>query len=212
MKNVAGYDVSRLRCGALGTLGVIVEVSLRLLPQPRGQRTLGWQCDAQEALAIMREARARPLPCTGACWFDDTLFLRLTGDAPALDAAQSQLPGGCSETADGPWAALRDCTLPAQQGPGLWALSVAPATPLDGGPPALLDWAGARRYYRGRQAQEMHAMASAGSGHAWRLGGGEDDDDVLAAPPTPLATLQLRLKQALDPARILNRGRLYRWH
>ena len=55
-------------------------------------------------------------------------------------------------------------------------------------------------------------MASAGSGHAWRLGGGEDDDDVLAAPPTPLATLQLRLKQALDPARILNRGRLYRWH
>jgi glycolate oxidase FAD binding subunit len=213
MKNVAGYDVSRLQSGALGTLGLISEVSLRLLPAAAQTLELERPCAAAEALTSMRSLARRALPQTGACWRSGVLYLRFEGTAAALEAIDRELDDYIHSTAP-PWRELREWSLPelASAG-GLWRFDLAPATPLsDDWPVDLIDWAGARRFCsaNGTLDQAQSYAASAG-GHASRLGCGNSLESVLARPIAPLAALQQRVKQALDPHGVFNPGRLQEW-
>ena len=211
MKNVAGYDVSRLQCGALGSLGLIVDVSIRLLPAAAAQRCLSWNMTAAQALDVMRAASVRPLPLSGACWFSGRLHLRLEGSPAALDAARAELPGNPTVEETGPWPQLRDYTLGALQATPLWCVSLAPATGIGDQQPQLIDWAGARRYYHDADAAQLQRWAQEAGGHTQQLWGGEDEIDALSDPPAALRGVHQRVKAALDPQGIFNPGRLYPW-
>jgi glycolate oxidase FAD binding subunit len=130
IKNVAGYDVSRLMTGALGTLGVILDVSMKVLPIPEAEITLAFEIDASTAIETIGEIAGTACPLSGAMHFDGGLYLRLSGARAGVDAAFKKL-GGELQTHDELWRQLRDHSLPffAHEGRNLWRLSVPPATP-----------------------------------------------------------------------------------
>ena len=166
MKNVAGYDVTRLMVGSLGCLGVLTEVSIKVLPIAPAQATLVFEIDQARALAQLHRWGGQPLPLNASCWVrDDTaagtpqlLFVRLRGAAAAVDAAVKKmthdLPGRFVDTAqaDVDWAACRDLRLPfftktPADSHALWRLSVPQTTPvLDLPWPQLIEWHGGQRW------------------------------------------------------------------
>ena len=213
MKNVAGYDMSRLMAGALGTLGLLTDVSLKVLPKPEMDYTLKQVCSQQEALRRFSDWSARPLPVSAACWHDDHLYLRLSGSETGVRHAQHQLGDTLLEHTPEWWQAVRNQQHEffRRQEP-LWRLSVPPATPplsLEG--EWLIDWAGAQRWLYTRQNSESirHVARSVG-GHATLFRHGDPDTDTFQPLPTTLFKLHQRLKQALDPNGILNPGRMYK--
>ncbi|MDE2148514.1 MAG: glycolate oxidase subunit GlcE [Gammaproteobacteria bacterium] len=214
IKNVAGYDLSRLMAGAFGTLGVLLQISLKVLPAPRCERTLAFESDLAGALARLAEWARRPLPLSASAWVNGRLWLRLSGAQAAVAAAARELGG---ETVDGeqePWSALREHRHPffARSRP-LWRLSLPPALPspkLAGG--WLLEWHGAQRWLDSDEpAPAVRAAAAAAGGHAtlFRRNGAAAAIPVFAPLPPPLLALHRRLKTVLDPCGILNPGRLY---
>lgn len=212
MKNVAGYDLSRLVTGSLGVLGVILEVSLKVLPQPEQELTVTRECDAGEAIALMNRTAAKPLPVSGACHAGTQLRMRLSGSRQAVVAARAELGG--ADDAEGPefWQGLREMRLPFLQvaNDPLWRIAVRPSTPpLELGE-EWIDWGGAQRWLRTeRDAGTVRAAATAAGGHALMFSGGDRDGQVFHPLPPGLALIHRRLKQAFDPQRVLNPGRLY---
>jgi len=214
MKNVAGYDVSRLQAGALGTLGVITEVSLKVLPQPEHSLTLTYEMGSAEALATMHRRGGQSAPLSGACWLDGRLYLRLGGAAAAVQ--QTAAAWGGEQMANGIdfWRDLREMTLPFFDGPDpLWRLSLKATAPVfDTTGPTLIDWGGARRWLRGEHdLQTLQDTATAAGGHVTLFRGGDRRGELRVCPDAVSRRLQQRLKQAFDPANILNPGRLYGW-
>ena len=234
MKNVAGYDVSRLMVGALGTLGVLTDISLKVLPLAPAEATLVFQVDQARALAQLQRWGGQPLPLNASCWVrDDTapgapelLFVRLRGAAAAVDAAcrsmLADLPGQRMDTAQAArdWHACRNLRLPFFQGaPGagaqpqeLWRLSVPAVTPaLAVGWPQLIEWHGAQRWLWAPHSDNPRvrqlAAAVGGSATLWRPTS-SDATRFSALEPT-LEAIHRRLKAEFDPAGILNPGRLY---
>jgi glycolate oxidase FAD binding subunit len=210
IKNVAGYDLSRAMAGAMGTLGLLLEVSLRVLPRPPRELTLAYRCSAGEAPALFERWGRRPLPISAGCHLDHTLYLRLSGGEAALRAAREAL-GGEPIDDDGLWRGLRDHRLPFFAGDGpLWRISVpatAPAARLTGS--WLLDWGGAQRWLRSDEpADVVRAEAERLGGHAILFRGGERRQPFHPLPAALMA-LHRRLKAAFDPAGVLNPGRLY---
>ena len=150
IKNVAGFDVSRLLCGSLGVLGVITEVSLKVLPRPRLEETVRLELTAPAAVASFNRWAALPLPLSGAAWWQGAAMVRLSGAPAAVRAARAHIGGESVATAAAHewWQALRHCRLPPFSGTVLWRVSVPPAAdplPLPGQP--LIDWGGALRWY-----------------------------------------------------------------
>ena len=215
MKNVAGYDVSRLMVGAFGTLGVILDVSLKVLPRPECELTLTQSRDQSDALRIMN-ASARLAPLSAACWHDGLLSIRLSGAESAVIAAADSLGGDCVADGDAFWVAVKEHRhaffQPALAGESpLWRLSVAPTSaPLALSGAQFIDWGGAQRWWLSdAPAERIRAVAESAGGHAIRFRGGAGDTAVFHPLPTPLMALHKRLKQAFDPGRILNPGRQY---
>ncbi len=211
MKNVAGYDVSRLMAGALGTLGVLLEVSVKVLPAPEAELTLAQEAGPADALDRMHAWAARPLPVSATCGDGERLYVRLSGAARAVEAAARQLGGEPLPEAGRFWHAIREQEHGFFSGEGaLWRLSVAcaaPPIPLSGA--WLYEWGGAQRWFRGGADPEaVRAAAAAAGGHATRFRGGRRDD-VFHPLSAGLLTLHRRLKQAFDPAGVLNPGRMY---
>ncbi len=217
MKNVAGYDVSRLMTGAFGTLGVLLEVSLKVLPRPAQARTLAFETSTEEAIARCNAWAAKPLPITGACHHGGRLYVRLAGTAGGVAAAADALGGETvdGETVDGDafWPALREQALPffTRHGPPLWRVSVPPGAPaLDVDGDRLTDWGGAQRWLRtDAPAAEVRAAAGRIGGHATLFRGGDRTDAVFHPPAPAVLKLHERIKAAFDPAGILNPGRMY---
>lgn len=222
MKNVAGYDVSRLMAGALGTLGLLAEVSLKVLPLPTAEATLRFELPQAEALRRLNAWGGQPLPLNASRWVEEggagRLYLRLRGAAAAVDAACRALGGERIDDAQAQqdWDLCREQRLPwfEDRGPrDLWRLSVPQAAPvLELPEPPLVEWHGAQRWLRAHaaDAQRVRAAAVAAGGHATLFRTQRPDASHRFTPLAPaLASLHEQLKKQFDPAGIFNRGRLY---
>ena len=212
MKNVAGYDVSRLQAGALGTLGVLSQVSLKVLPRPEHSLTLAYDMEAAAAIDTMNRRSGQPCPLSGACWLDGRLYLRLSGAAAAVDHTAARWGGEKMAGDSDFWQNLREMTLPFFAGNDtLWRLSVkSTAAPLDGSGPSLIDWGGAQRWLRGDlDPAQLQSWAARAGGSATRFAGGNRCAQLRPMPDPVTRRLHERLKQAFDPHGILNPGRLY---
>jgi len=225
MKNVAGYDVSRLMAGAMGTLGLITEVSLKVLPLAPAEATLRFEMDQARALAQLNTWGGQALPLNASCWVDDgsttTLFLRLRGAVAAVEAACTSLGGERQDnTATAPdWTLCRDQHLPwflARGGRELWRLSVPQTAPvLDLPEPPLIEWHGGLRWVFAAPGEggRLRKLAAAAGGHATLFIAGEGQlagaGGRFDALKPPLDRIHRQLKKEFDPAGIFNRGRLY---
>jgi glycolate oxidase FAD binding subunit len=213
MKNVAGYDVARVLAGSLGILGLIVDVSLKVLPRPRAELTLQFDCEQSRALDLLNDWGGRALPLSASCWVDGCLWLRLAGAEPALRAARLQLGGaevGANQAA-GFWGALREQQLPwFSGGLALWRIAVpSTAAVLDLPGAALVEWGGGLRWLRSDlPATAIRAQAQALGGHATLFRGGDRSQPVFTPLSPALLAIHRRLKAEFDPAGIFNRGRL----
>lgn len=239
MKNVAGFDLSRLMAGALGTLGVLLEISLRVLPRPAAQQTLRLEHAAPAAaVALFNRLAARPLPLSAAAWHLGETRIRLSGSDAGV-ARAAAIIGGEADPAGGEfWRRLRDHELAFfAAAPELLRVSLPPASawaPPDSAA-QLIDWGGAQRWLAADDAngvQELRATVAQHGGHVTRFrhggrgpgdsgapgdGGGDDGDrdrdnnpaEIFHPLPAPLYQLHRRLKRAFDPAGILNPGRLH---
>ncbi|WP_372522674.1 glycolate oxidase subunit GlcE [Sulfuricaulis sp.] len=208
MKNVAGYDVSRLMVGALGTLGVLLEISLKVLPKPAKEVTLSFETPADKAIATMNAWAGRPLPLSAACHLDNTLYIRLSGTEPGVRAASTKLGGAVVENGDGFWRELREHQrnffhndIP------LWRLSVPPATaPLNLPGKWLIDWGGAQRWIKSdAPASAIQQEAEKAGGHATLFRHAKQNGATFHPLPARLASLHQNLRQAFDPDEIMNR-------
>ncbi|WP_310494869.1 glycolate oxidase subunit GlcE [Dechloromonas sp.] len=216
MKNVAGYDVSRLIAGSLGTLGVIAEVTLKVLPRPVAEATLVFECDAAEAIRRLNDWGGQPLPISASFWHDGKLWLRLSGAQAAVEAATSKLGGNSTVNPEKHWNSIREQTHPAFAASPLWRLalpSTAPCPELDG--LRAIEWGGALRWYAGAVDGDhaaVRAIAASLGGHAVLYRAPESLrclEGPFAPLPPALLALHRRLKKAFDPQGILNPGRLY---
>lgn len=212
MKNVAGYDVSRLMCGAYGTLGVLLEISLKVLPRPAHELSLVLEVNEQDAFENMNAWQRDPLPLSGLCYDGDRLHVRLSGAEPAVAAARRRIGGEIDAQGGGFWERLREQRGGFFDGGGeLWRLSVPPTTraPVIGGK-QFIDWGGALHWYKTTQnATAIFAAAQAVGGHAARWRGDARAAQIFQPLPAPLQALHRRLKQAFDPHGLFNPGRLY---
>jgi glycolate oxidase FAD binding subunit len=214
MKNVAGYDVSRLVAGSLGTLGVLIEVSLKVLPAPPMEATLALACSEGEALELMSRWAGQPLPVSATAFLGGDLRVRLSGARPAIEAAIGKIGGTVVDPVQASrfWAGIREQTDPwFEGGLPLWRLSVkstAPSLPLPG--ERLIEWSGALRWLRSdADPRAVRDAAKAAGGHATLFRGGDRSAGAFHPLPEGLAGIHRRLKRAFDPAGILNPGRLY---
>ncbi|HUO43726.1 MAG TPA: glycolate oxidase subunit GlcE [Burkholderiales bacterium] len=211
MKNVAGFDVARLVAGSLGTLGVIVEASLKVLPLPAAEITLRFEKSAAEAIELMNEWAGRPLPVSATCHHEDMLTVRLSGAEAAVRAAQQQLGG--EQIADGAefWQGLREHALDFFRQPQpLWRLSLKSTTPPLALPGAqLIEWNGALRWLIGGDPQTVRAAAGTAGGHATLFRASDRSSGAFQPLPPVLLKIHRELKRAFDPAGIFNPGRLY---
>jgi len=219
MKNVAGYDVSRLLAGSLGIFGAILEVSLKVLPRPLEELTLLLEATQAEALQAYARWRVQPMPISATCWVpgegpSGRLAVRLSGAPAAIASARAQIGGEALDDAEAWWRSLREQTHtffdPAQP---LWRVAVPPTTATFGPGPMLLEWGGGQRWYSGQtDAQALREQAARAGGHAtlFRTADGAAPADGVFHPLAPgVAALTRRLKQELDPAGLFNPGRLH---
>jgi glycolate oxidase FAD binding subunit len=212
MKNVAGYDVTRLMVGALGTLGVVLEVSLKVLPQAPGQLTLTFALSAAQALERMHDWARTPLPVSATCWVDGRLYVRLQGSTAALAHAR-RIGGEELNAAEAFWTSIKEHTHPFfHQAGNLWRLNVPSASAVSAAPGrTLIEWAGAQRWVVSDDARaDLNEQSVQSGGFATRFRAAEPSGgEVFAALPAALLRIHRELKRTFDPYAILNPGRLY---
>lgn len=214
IKNVAGYDVSRLQAGALGTLGVITQVSLKVMPLAEHSSTLVYEVDAQQALQIMNERRGASKPLNAACWVQGNLYLRLSGTERAVSQTAKTWGGQVMPNATEFWQQLRELEHPFfSTEDALWRFSQGPTAAVQiGFGDILLDWGGAQRWIKGEQQRDdLVKSAEVTGGHVSLYRGGDRSGDVNHPVNSAQKTLHQRLKHAFDPLGIFNPGRLYSW-
>lgn len=217
IKNVAGYDVSRLMVGALGTLGLITEVSLKVLPCPCAETTLQFELDEAAAIVKMNTWAGQPLPLSATSWHAGLLSVRLSGARSAVHAAQAKLGGEAVNDATAFWQRLRDQTTPffdkrpSTLSQRLWRLAVKPTTPpLRLGDAQWIEWGGAVRWLVSDLSETTLREATQRCGGHATLFRGNAPVDGAFTPLTPaLLALHRNLKQRFDPKGIFNHGRLY---
>lgn len=213
IKNVAGFDVSRLMAGSLGTLGLLTEVTLKTVPRPRAECTLRFEMDQVKALEAMTLWATRPLPLSATAWHDDSLSVRLSGAESAVRAACESLGGDAVGEAEAYWEDLREQRLEFfAAAPELWRVSLpahSPALPARG--PTLIEWGGSLRWLPGPQeGGALRGLAARFGGHASLYRAPVKPPEGPFQPLSPaLLSVHKRLKAAFDPYGIFNRGRLY---
>lgn len=222
MKNVAGFDVARLMVGAMGTLGLITEASLKLTPLPPAQRTLRFEATQEDALHAMNRAAQQGLPLSASAWWDGSLLLRLAGSEPAVQSAAARLGGEAlaPELADAFWAGLRHQSdeffvgavraMQAGRGIAIWRLSLPPTAPVLAAPgEQLVEWGGALRWLvTPLDAAAVRELARRAGGQATLYAALPKTAPVFEAPPPALRAVLQRLKAQFDPQGVFNPGRL----
>ena len=202
MKNVAGYDVSRLMVGAHGTLGALLEISLKVLPKPAKEITLTFQMPANQAILAMNTWAGQPLPLSAACHVSDTLYIRLSGTESGVRAARTKLGGEVTANGETFWHPLREHKHNFfQDGAALWRLSVPPATPpVDIPGQWLMDWGGAQLWLKSDvPAEAIRATTEKAGGHASLFRDSRQGRGNHAVLPPELLSLHRQLRQAFDP-------------
>lgn len=215
IKNVAGYDISRLLCGSLGTLGVILDVSLRVAPMAAADTTLRFEMDAAAAIDAVNRWIGQALPVDASAWHEGVLSVRLRGARAAVLAARGALGGVALEEAQAAayWRGLRDHDLDFFKAgdEALWRLSVpatSPSLPLPATTAQLIEWHGAQRWVRtDLPADDVFGLAWQFGGHATLFRGPRDQ--VFAPLDAAVARIHNALKQNFDPAGLFNPGRMY---
>jgi glycolate oxidase FAD binding subunit len=214
MKNVAGYDVSRPMAGSLGTLGLILEISLKVPPLPFAEASLKLELPQDKAIEMLNHWGGKPLPISACAWSDGGLTLRLSGAASAIEAAREAIGGELMEAAQAErfWLAIREQTDAFfQSDRPMWRLSlpsVVPPLALPG--EQLIEWGGSLRWLASNaDARTVREAAAQAGGHA-TLFRAEDKSAGVFTPLAPaVATIHRKLKQAFDPAGIFSAGRMY---
>lgn len=217
MKNVAGYDVSRLLTGSMGTLGLILEVSIKVLPRPVAQQSLQFGMTQEQALHQLNVWGGQPLPLSASCWHNGLLAIRLSGAKAAVDAAIKKMGGDALPEPEKFWDRLReqehaffDGVLQDKE-QGLWRLSVpsvAPVLNLQGD--QCIEWSGAQRWLKTTaSAAEIRAVAEQVGGHATLFKGGDKSVGVFHPLQPAVERIHRNLKNAFDPAGIFNPGRMF---
>lgn len=224
MKNVAGYDLARAQAGAMGALGLISQVSLKVLPKAEMEQTLSLQVTENEAIILMNQLAGSVKPIMSACWFQGRLKVRLSGAANSVEQSVRQwcVEYGFTvdEQGDVFWQQLKEYQLPffiqqlAQPEQVLWRFSIkssAPALPTGG--ETLIDWGGAQRWLinPSLDTDELQQLAQQAGGSVAKWRGGQRDLEVNHPLPQAMQALQQRLMRSLDSKNILNPGRLYEW-
>jgi len=214
MKNVAGYDVSRLMVGSMGTLGILLEVSLKVLPLSKKTITLMFKTTLEKAIQRCSKLNNQCLPVSGMVYYDEQLYIRLSGNESSVDSAQNYL-GGEHHLDNDFWSSIRELTHPFFKQKGrLWRISVPPATPPMNGLSGhwLIDWGGAQRWLISHlDADIIRGQTEAVHGHATLFRNDNNDIDVFH-PLTPAQKhLHEVVKNAFDPHRLFNPGRLYKY-
>jgi glycolate oxidase FAD binding subunit len=215
MKNVAGFDVSRLITGSLGTLGVILEVSLKCLPRPKTETTVVFEMTVAEALCRFNDWSRMPLPLSASCWHGNRLTVRLSGADSAVAGAAARIGGDRLSDAEAFWNAVREQTHPffTEARAALWRASVRATAPQPevGGEP-LIEWGGALRWFNvatQEDGQALRTWAGQQGGHATLFRAADKSAGAFQPLAPALLTLHQRLKAALDPAGVLNPRRMY---
>ena len=211
MKNVAGYDLSRLVTGAMGTLGVILDVSLKVLPRPRETMTLVQSLAPRAAVESLCRWAAAPLPISASCVEDERLYVRLSGTASALAQASAVIGGEVLEGADTFWSEVREQRRPFFGGDiPLWRISVPPAAAVDLPGEQVVEWGGALHWLKSdAPAETIRTAAAKQGGHAMLFRSRVRSGSPWHPLPEPLMRLHERIKSAMDPQGIFNRGRMY---
>jgi glycolate oxidase FAD binding subunit len=215
MKNVAGYDVSRLLAGSMGTLGLMLQHSVKVLPRAVSEATLRFELSEIDAIRRLNEWGGQPLPVSASCWIDSALTVRLSGAKAAVDAAVREFGGEAVADSAAFWASLREQTHGFFAGAdSVWRLSVPSTTGaiiLKG--EQLIEWGGAQRWLKAGSdaatAQSIRSAVAAVGGHATLFRGGDKAVGVFQPLAPAIAKIHERLKAAFDPSHIFNPGRMY---
>ncbi|OGB20457.1 MAG: glycolate oxidase subunit GlcE [Burkholderiales bacterium RIFCSPLOWO2_02_FULL_57_36] len=216
MKNVAGYDVSRLLAGSMGTLGLILEVSLKVLPRPFAETSLRFELNESDAIRRLNEWGSQPLPISASSWHGGSLMVRLSGAQAAIHAAPKKMGGDQVPDAEAFWTDLREqrnrffCSVD-KTAETVWRLSVpsiAPPLALRG--EQLIEWGGAQRWLKTNEdAAVVRAAIDRIGGHATLFRGGDKRVGVFHPLAPAIAAIHRNLKRAFDPSGIFNPGRMY---
>lgn len=212
MKNVAGYDVSRLMVGAQGTLGVLLELSLKVLPKAEAETTLAFEIDPAEGHTMVREWLSDGHPITASCHYQGVLSVRLGSTENSISDAHKKMGG---EVIPGDlWQQLRHQSHPCFQQENLWRLSLPPAAAIDDEDEQLIEWGGALRWKVSNN--DLFGQAKRLGGHATRYclnsnsAKADSLDEIFQPLQGGMLAIHKRIKHALDPNNILNPARLYK--
>jgi glycolate oxidase FAD binding subunit len=213
MKNVTGYDLVKLLAGSHGTLGVLTEVALKVLPVPEAEATLVLDgFDDAAAVAAMARALGSPFEVSGAAhWPGRGTFLRVEGFATQVAYRMAQLQamlGGHVQDGPGHWPAIRDVSAFAGTGGDVWRVSCKPSAAPGlvaraGAEGVLYDWGGGLVWLRMAPGADLRSRLGAFDGHATLVRGA---GRVFHPEPAPVAALTAGLRQRFDPRGLFNPG------
>lgn len=212
MKNVAGYDASRLMAGAMGTLGLMLDISIKVIPKSESEITLAHEIDAKSAITKMHQWARQPLPVSATCYHNSKLYVRLSGTEKSLAVAKKNIGGELIESSQSFWHSIKE-----QQheffndNRSLWRISLASDTPeLNINGDSLYEWNGALRWLLTEEPAEVVRAALNDDDNATLFRSSIILDDVFQPLPKQLLKLHRNIKQAFDPNAILNCGRMYK--
>jgi len=214
MKNVAGYDASRLMSGAMGTLGVILDISLKVLPKPETEITLGHQCDIHQAMENMHQWVKQSLPLSASCYINSQLFIRLSGNHSSVSTAQQKIGGDVIDNAENFWQQIKDQSHDFFKPDNpIWRLSLASNTPplenLSGN--TLYEWGGALRWLSSDEPEKkIRDTLNSVGGHATLFKKNKLNVAPFHQLNPGMLTIHKQLKHAFDPENILNPGCMYK--
>ena len=212
MKNVAGYDVSRLMCGAMGTLGVLLDVSLKVLPRPEVETTLVYETNVKNALKRVHLLAGQSVPVSATCFDDNALYIRLSGTEGAVISSKKILGGSVLENDINFWKKLKEQELSFfKTRKNLWRLSLASGSPeLNLNGKTLYEWNGALRWLASDDNEDtIRNEVSHYGGHAICFRQQNRQKDIFHALDKGIALVHCNLKKAFDPDAIFNIGRMY---
>lgn len=218
IKNVAGYDISRLITGSMGTLGLLLEVSIKVLPIPPFELTLRMQMKEAEAIERMNQWAGKPLPISATCFYENNLTLRLSGAESAVRAARVKLGGELISDGAVFWNSIREQTHPFfQSGSSLWRLSLkSNAPPLKLLGQQLIEWGGALRWlacsgeHMDTEENIVRSESILADGNATLFRSNKRSDSVFHPPGPQMIKIYQRIKEKFDPVGIFNPGRMFR--